>query len=47
MNAKIKNFIMKLFPRKSSVTDHEVALANMLVHHIQSAEIKPTAETKR
>jgi len=47
MKEKIKNFFNSLFPRKKTVTDNEVALANMLVHHIQTAEQKPTAEIKR
>ena len=33
--------------KKNRVTDQEVALANMLVHHIQVAEQKPTAEVKK
>lgn len=33
--------------KKKRVTDHEVALANMLVHHIQIAGQKPTAEVKK
>lgn len=47
MKTKIKNFIMKLFPKKTSVVDRDVSLANMLVHHIQSAEQKPTAVIKK
>ena len=33
--------------KKNSVTDQEVALANMLVHHMQIAGQKPTAELKK
>jgi len=47
MKEKIKNFFNSLFPKKKTVTDGEVALANMLLHHIQSADQKPTAEIKR
>ena len=36
-----------LIQKKNRVTDQEVALANMLVHHIQIAGQKPTAEVKK
>lgn len=47
MKTKINPFIVKLFQRKSAVTDRQVALANMLVTHIQVAAQKPTAECKK
>lgn len=36
-----------LKPKKNPVTNREVALANMLVHHIQIADLRPTAESKK
>lgn len=44
--ANLTSIINWLKSKKKSATNRDIALANMLVHHITSAEQKPTAVIK-
>jgi len=47
MIEKIKLFLERFNSKKTEKSDKEEYIANMIVHHIQCAEQKPTAIIKK